>query len=298
MSNQARGTGTEAGSSTGPSISETVHVNGIDLYTRSIGEGADVVILHGGPGAHHDYLLPQFDALARGRRLRYYDQRGGGRSQVDRNTPLGWDEHVADLHALIGHWEIEPAVIVGYSWGGLLALLYAIEHTESAARIALISPAPITAKARKEFERRFTERIQAPQIAEARAALQASELRERDPQAHRQRAFELSVAAYFREPGRARNLTPFRVTGRTQEAVWQSLGDYDLTDQVAELSLPALVIHGRYDPTPLSSAEHTGRLLGAPLLIFEDSGHVPYVEEFDRFVQELDGFLPKQDGPR
>ena len=55
------------------------------------------MILHGGPGAHHDYLLPQYDLLAQGRELLYYDQRGGGRSPVPRETPLGWREHVADL---------------------------------------------------------------------------------------------------------------------------------------------------------------------------------------------------------
>ena len=58
-------------------IEETVSVGGLELHTRTVGEGPDVIVLHGGPGAHHDYLLPHFDALATGRRLRYYDQRGG-----------------------------------------------------------------------------------------------------------------------------------------------------------------------------------------------------------------------------
>ena len=57
-------------------------------------------MLHGGPGAHHDYLLPGFDALAQGRELIYYDQRGGGQSPVAREVPVGWKEQVADLEAL------------------------------------------------------------------------------------------------------------------------------------------------------------------------------------------------------
>src|SRR6266568_3207063 len=67
-----------------------VEVNGVRLYTRRVGDGPPVVVLHGGPGAHHDYLLPQYDQLARGRALLYYDQRGGGRSPVPRETPRGW----------------------------------------------------------------------------------------------------------------------------------------------------------------------------------------------------------------
>ncbi|HMA45930.1 MAG TPA: alpha/beta fold hydrolase, partial [Frankiaceae bacterium] len=63
-----------------------------------MGEGGPtVVVLHGGPGASMDYLRPQFDRLATGRTLLYYDQRGGGRSEVPREAPLDWRAHVADL---------------------------------------------------------------------------------------------------------------------------------------------------------------------------------------------------------
>ena len=58
----------------------SVAVRGVEIFTRRVGEGPPAVVLHGGPGAHHDYLLPGFDALAHRRELVYYDQRGGGRS--------------------------------------------------------------------------------------------------------------------------------------------------------------------------------------------------------------------------
>src|SRR6267142_3176139 len=104
----------------------TVELNGVRLYTRRVGTGPPVVVLHGGPGAHHDYLLPGFDALAEGRELIYYDQRGGGRSPVPRDVPVGWREQVADLEALRQYWELERLTLTGYSWGGLLALLYTL----------------------------------------------------------------------------------------------------------------------------------------------------------------------------
>lgn len=268
-------------------------VNGVDLFVRSVGEGPDVVVLHGGPGAHHDYLLPHFDLLATGRRLRYYDQRGGGRSPVPRETAVGWREHVADLDALITAWDIAPATLVGYSWGGLLAQLYLTEHPERVGRLALVSSAPPHAAARRELEQRLTQRMQHPNILEARAALRASGLREEDPNAYRQRAFELSVAGYFVHPERARDLTPFRVTERTQRAVWESLGSYDLRKQLAAASVPAFVMHGRHDAIPLASAQETAGLLGAECRIMEDSAHVPYVEETDAFVAALNQFLPR-----
>src|SRR3954449_9366380 len=76
--------------------SQLRQVRGVQLFERRTGGGPPVVVLHGGPGAHHDYLLPGFDALATGRELIYYDQRGGGRSPVARETPVGWKEQVAE----------------------------------------------------------------------------------------------------------------------------------------------------------------------------------------------------------
>jgi proline iminopeptidase len=273
-------------------VEDRVPVRGVTLFTRTIGDGPDVVVLHGGPGAHLDYLLPQFDALADGRRLRYYDQRGGGRSPVERDVAVGWREHVADLDALLAHWSLSRATILGYSWGGLLAMLFAIEHPERVERLALVSPAPSTARGRAEFERRFAERMRRPEVHAARETLRASGLRERDPEAYQRRAFELSVAGYFHDFANVHDLTPFRVTGRTQHAVWASLGDYDLRDRLATLHLPARVFHGRYDPIPLETAEETARLLEAELVVFEHSGHVPYVEDADAFRRSLDAWLP------
>ena len=274
---------------------DRTQINGVPLFTRTVGSGPGIIVLHGGPGAHHDYLLPQFDALARGRTLHYYDQRGGGRSPVERDGPVGWREQVADLDALIDHWRLAPATILGYSWGALLAMLHAVEHPDRVARLALVSPAAATAHGRQEFEDRFGERMRDPRVQQAREGLQQSGMRERDPEAYRKRLFELSVAGYFADPEKARDLTPFRVTGRTQDAVWKSLGDYDLSEGLSGLSVLALVLHGRHDPIPLSSAEHAAKLLRAGLEVFEYSGHVPYVEEFETFVAVVDAFLPHSD---
>lgn len=282
-----------SGGSTPIEVSEgTVTVRGVELFVRAAGSGPDVVVLHGGPGAHHDYLLPQFDALAQDRRLRYYDQRGGGRSPVGRDVPVGWREHVADLVALLDHWQLDRASILGYSWGGLLAMLFTTEHERRVERLALVSPAAGSRAARDEFERRFAERMSAPENQGAREALRTSGLRERDPEAYRQRAFELSVAGYFKDPARAKDLTPFRITGRTQQEVWKSLGDYNLDERLRSVTVPALVAHGRYDPMPIESARQTAALMRAEFVVFEDSGHVPYVEQLDEFVRVLDQFLP------
>jgi proline iminopeptidase len=268
-------------------------VRGVSLFVRRIGSGPPTVVLHGGPGAHHDYLLPGFDALAHGRELIYYDQRGGGRSAAPRSVPVGWTEQVGDLEALRGRWGLEQLTLAGYSWGALLALLYALEHPARVARLALISPAPAWRAARESYEARFNQRNLDPAFQEERRRLRESEVRERDPAAFQRRMFELSVAAYFHDPERARDLTPFRVTGRTQQEVWASLGDYDLRPRLPRLrGTPAIVLHGENDPIPLETARVTADLIGASLHPLPHCGHVPYVEAFEQFVHLLDGFLP------
>jgi len=277
-------------------VSETTRqVRGVELHERRAGaDGPLVPVLHGGPGAHHDYLLPGFDALAVGRTLVYYDQRGGGKSAVDRDVPVGWTEQVADLEALRAIWGLEQMDLLGYSWGALLAMLYAITHPDRVRSLALVSPAPANRAERTDFEAALAARSRTPDLVAARDALQSSGLRQRDPEAHARRLFELAVAGYFHDPARARDLTPFRVTGRTQSEVWASLGDdYDLRPRLRELHLPALVVHGEDDPIPIESARRTAEALNAAFVSLPGAGHVPYVEAHAEFVQALDAFLPR-----
>jgi proline iminopeptidase len=135
-----------------------------------------------------------------------------------------------------------------------------------------------------------------PAVQQAREEQRTSGLRERDPQAYRQRAFELSVAGYFRNFRDAAKLTPFRVTARTQDAVWESLGEYDLRDSLRQTPHPAprtLIVHGTFDPIPIAGSRELATLLNASLVELP-TGHCPHVEATDDFVRALDPFLPRK----
>lgn len=268
-------------------------MRGVAIHERRSGSGPDVVVLHGGPGAQLDYLLPGFDLLARGRTLVYYDQRGGGRSPVGRDVPVGWKEHVDDLEALRDVWGLNRLDLCGYSWGALLAMLYAITYPARVRSLALVSPAPAAHAERAEFDANFARRNRSPALREAREALQQSDLRLRDPERYQRELFSLAVGGYFHAPRRAIEMTPFRVTGRTQQSVWNSLGDqYDLRPSLRRLAIPALVVHGDDDPIPLVTAARTAEALHAPLEVLRDCGHAPFVEAPEAFVAALDPFLP------
>lgn len=259
-----------------------------------------LLVLHGGPGASHDYLLPQMLELARERELIFYDQRGGGQSRHDDDGVITWRTQVEDLAAVIAEFSLEPLSIVGYSWGGLLAMLYAIEAAAgrvpiNPGRMVLIDPAPVTRLHREEFETEFNRRQQSDRIRGMREELAASGMQETDREAYRRRAFELSVAGYFADPARAGDLTPFRVIGKIQKSIWESLGNYDVRAGLATVKCPSLVVHGSEDPIPVQSSREIAAALGARFVLLEGSGHVPYVEQPERLFPALAGFLDETD---
>jgi proline iminopeptidase len=281
-----------------PSASGHTTTTDVPLYWCTYGDpdAGRVLVLHGGPGAGHDYLLPQMLRLAQGRELVFYDQRGGGRSRVAATLPVTWQLHADDLARVAVELRVNPLVVIGYSWGGLLAMLHAVEGANGRSTIKpnamlLIDPAPVSRRYRATFEAEFARRQASPEIQRLREELAASELRLRDPEGYRQRLFELSVAGYFADANAARDLTPFRVVGRVQHAVWESLGDYDLVPHLASVQCRALVVHGREDPIPLESSEACARALGARLVVLDRCGHVPYVEQPDRLFEVAEAFL-------
>jgi len=240
-----------------------------------------------------------------GREILFYDQRGGGRSKVvaAASEPITWQTQVGDLGAVMAEFDLGQATLVGYSWGGLLALLYASEavHDSDLAKpgaLVVIDPAPISRQYRGQFEREFARRQASPEVEGLRHELAASNLRERDPEAYRQRNFELSVAGYFADPTSAQDLTPFRVSARVQQSVWDSLGDFDLVadGRLASIRVPTLIVHGRQDPIPLASSEAAASALSGPaeLVVLDNCGHVPYVEQPEALFTAIDSFLCRE----
>jgi proline iminopeptidase len=274
------------------------------LYWCSYGNAGrpHLLVLHGGPGAHHDYLLPQFLDLADTFELIFYDQRGGGRSKTADRATITWETHVRDLECVIGELRLDPPTIIGYSWGGLLALLYAVEAararaTPPPARLALIDPAPLSTAFRAQFEAEFVRRQRGPEITRLRDELAASGLRDTDPDAWHQRLFELSVAGYFADPALAARLTPFRVTGRVQQTVWESLGDFDLTHDLGVVRCPTLIVHGEQDPIPIASSRAAAAAMNAEFVALDACGHVPYVEARAALFSVLRSFLQRTPDP-
>jgi proline iminopeptidase len=102
-------------------------IAGAKLFVRDVGQGRPIIVLHRGPDFDHSYLLPELDRLADSHRLIYYDQRGRGRSAAGvRPEDVTLASDITDLDAVRKQFRLGSVILLGHSWGTVLALEYAL----------------------------------------------------------------------------------------------------------------------------------------------------------------------------
>jgi proline iminopeptidase len=283
----------EAGAA--PAASESrVDVPGASLYVRTIGHGEPVIVLHGGPDFDTAYLLPDLDRLADAYRLIYYDQRGRGRSAAGvRAEDVSLASELADLDAVRRHFRLDAPVILGHSFGTVLALEYALRYPGRQSKLILMSPAPASAADVAVLREYYLRKIGA-QMAKQREIVAGAAYKAGDPDAvlaryriHFRPAFataapyERLMAAMgvaFREQGAGGILLAHAIEDRLYADTWQ-MTDYDLHPRLRTLDVPTLVTWGAEDFIPVSVAEHAaGAIPGAKLVQLEHCGHFTFIE--------------------
>src|SRR5713226_5793968 len=115
-----------------------VDAHGVLIYYKIIGRGAPLMIVHGGPGASHDYLLPHLLPLARTNKLIFIDERGSGRSEkledASQYTVENMVEDVENVRQALGLGKIS---LLGHSYGGVLAQAYAFKYQQNLSHLIL-----------------------------------------------------------------------------------------------------------------------------------------------------------------
>jgi proline iminopeptidase len=277
------------------------------LYARTVGQGAPVIVLHGGPDFDHSYLLPEFDRFANTWRLIYYDQRGRGRS-ADGVQPsdVTLDSDLADIDAVRQHFKLAKPIILGHSWGAVLALEYALRHPDRVSQLVLMNPAPVStaqvALLRKGYARQLGTDMDAQRTMLASAAYQAGEpdavaaryrihFKHALTQAADYEKLMARMKAGFIAQGKDGILKARAVEDQLMRDTWQRAG-YDLLPKLRKLSVPTLVITGANDFIPVAiSEEVAGAIPGARLVTVRDCGHFSYMECATEVRAALSQFL-------
>lgn len=284
-----------------------IAVQGARLYCREVGSGAPMIVLHGGPDFDISYLLPELDRLSDKFHLIYYDQRGRGRS-ADHVKPedVTLKSELADLDEVREHFHLDKVVLLGHSWGAVLALEYALRHPERVSRLVLMDPAPASAADVNRFRKERVEKL--PVLMELRKAIaDTTAYKDADPEAvvvyyrvhfkpalARPEDYEkliLRMQARFIEQGKDGILKSRAVEDRLVNETWASPNGYDLHPKLKDLNIPTLVITGDHDFFPFA-AEHIAQAIpGARLVTLKDCGHFPYLECPAPLREQIDAFF-------
>lgn len=288
-----------------------VDANGVLVYYTAFGRGDPLVVVHGGPGASHDYLLPGLLPLARTNRLVFLDERGSGKSErledPSRYTVEAMADDVEVARRALGLGKIN---LLGHSYGGVLAQAYALRYQENLAHLVLASTFHSTKQLNAVFRKMMA--AMTPELRGRIEKMEKEGLFGHGKEYEKNRyTSEYMVAAwgegYFPylyrkhpDPG----YDPTDTGGMSWElyrTMWGSHGEYvidgnlvsvEYADRLKALSVPTLITVGDHDESDPSIAEDMHACIpGSKLVVLPDSGHMTFVDQPDRFNKAVDDFL-------
>jgi proline iminopeptidase len=278
-----------------PARADTFQTQGVTIWyeVRGSGSGTPLVVANGGPGFDHSYLLcgDVWDRLAKGRKVVFYDQRGNGKSsELEDGQPCGLAEQIDDLEALRAHLELDRIDLLGHSWGGYLAMAYASRHPERIAHLLIVdSAAPKIQDTLFLFENIYPETTERKDGLAFAVALGDEEAIAADVHEYLSMLFYSPQA---RDAFLARS-SSFVYRQKVNEAVWGDIQRFDLNPELPKFEFPTLVVTGRYDFNVAPSVAYSihKAIPGSDFAVFEKSGHLPFCEEPEGFIQRVEGFL-------
>ena len=279
------------------------HVNGVDLYFDVLGSGHEVtdtdlvpkptvVVHHGGPGNDHSYFRPWIDRLSEVAQLVLVDQRGSGRSGRAPKETYTIEQNADDVEALRQHLGLGKIIFLGHSYGGMVAQVYATRHLDSLSKLILSNTTPSS---------QFWEEAQAiaDEVATPEQLAIVNDLF--DGKISSQEEFDHWWATcqpmYYHHPDQAsidslgaRQKGSFEVASHMMA---NAVPAYDVRPQLASFDVPTLVLASRYDwvTPPTQSEQIVAALPQAEHHVFEDSGHMPFIEENELYLETVANFI-------
>ncbi len=264
-------------------------------------KGVPLLVVHGGPGASHDYL-ETIQALSDERPVIFYDQLGCGNSdKVENNSLWTIESYVDELSEVRKALNLKRVHILGQSWGTMLAVDYMLQEKKPKGVISLVLSSPVlSVKHFTEDQKRYldTEFTQSARDiianAEKTGDFRTKEYREidkiynrlhlcrmddwPDPLKHTMSKMNESIYHYMRGP------SEFAITG--------TLKSYERMDELPSIKIPVLFTCGRFDETPpATTAIYRNAVPGAEIAIFEEASHEHHLEKVNEYNEIVRGFL-------
>jgi len=289
-----------------------VDAHGVLIYYVEFGKGPPLVVLHGGPGAAHDYFLPWLLPLARTHRLIFIDERGSGRSErledTSRYTVEAMVEDVEDVRVALGLGKID---LLGHSCGGVLAEAYALKYQQHLSHLILNSTFPSTSQMNEVLAR---EKAAMPPAKLARlnelehaGLFGKGEIWERGRYTEEYEKLAWGPGYFPFLYGARPDSTYDPATGNAPSnwelyrAMWGEHGEFvidgnlksvEYVDRLPTIHVPTLIVVGDHDECdPSLSREMHEKIAGSKLEILPNAGHMNFVDQPLMWQKAVQGFL-------
>ena len=273
---------------------QRINVGDCELYCETEGKGTPIVLLHGGPGSTHHGFHPHFSRASKFAKVIYYDQRGTGISDHERGEKYTLDQAVGDLERLRKALNIDTWVVLGHSYGGLLAQYYSTQHPESVKGLVLVCSSlgmHVEQKPSRQYD--FISQEERKKIREIFMNLQLSMVQKLF-NAHlngdwkRQNYYKPTEEALARMARYEWNPAP-----HFRNDMSQSIYKIDLEGAFEECSVPTLIMESQWDLTWNTDKPEIlhGNHPGSQMVMFENSAHSPFEDEPELFFKTLKGFI-------
>ena len=231
--------------------------------------------------------------LAEKHQLIFYDQRGCGLSTGDPET-ISLESFVEDIEAIRISYGYPKITVLGHSWGGFLAMQYAIAHPEFTQKLILLNSMPPSSEECLLFYEEW-ERRMAPFLDRARDDEKESRFAKGDPIAV-EKYYQIMLGRYCYLPEKAllMNLRVHPKGSLVNKIFRQKLWDHSFNfhDQLKQLQMPTLIVHGEFDPIPFCTAEKLhATIANSKYVLIPNCGHFPHVETPEELFSCLAQFL-------
>lgn len=265
---------------------------------RHQGNNIPIIMLHGGPGTPHNYLL-NLSKLSNDRTTVFYDQLGCGKSSIQNTKKELWQlsRFVSELEILVNTLKIDQFHLFGHSWGGSLAVEYALAHPKKVKSLILASPV-LSVPLWIEDTKRLLHSLPEPTQEIIRQHEEAGTTNSTEYQTAKT-LFNNLLCRIHPDP---ENLTYSlnhsnrdiyqTMWGPSEFSVTGNLKNFDRLNDLEKLTMPILMTCGRFDeasPQTMQKAQEKSK--NAKLVIFEQSAHVPHLEEPEKYFDSLVSFL-------
>jgi len=290
-----------------------VDANGVLLFYKAVGSGLPLVIVHGGPGASHDYFLPYLLPLMRSHRIIFLDERGSGRSEKLQD-PSGYtiENMVEDVEGVRKALNLGRISLLGHSYGGALAQAYALKYQQNLTHLILGSTWSSTKKMNQVFVR-MKEKM-TPELRQRIDDLEKQGLFGHGKPFEKNRyTTDYFVAAwgegyfpYLYQNRPDPNYDPIAAGNMSWDLyrqMWGSDGEFvisgnlrsvEYTERLAAIKVPTLILVGDHDECdPELSRDMQAQIAGSKLVVLPKSGHMTFVDQPDLFVKTVEEFLKK-----